>query len=38
VPWIVVGGGRWWRMSDGQVGREWVSVTSGTGLPGLSQT
>ena len=27
-----------WRMSDGQVGCEWVSVTSGTGLPGLSQT
>jgi len=25
-------------MSDDQVGCEWVSVSSGTGLPGLSQT
>ena len=26
------------RMSDDQVGCEWVSVSSGTGLPGLSRT
>jgi len=25
-------------MSDDQVGREWVSVSSGTGLPVLSRT
>jgi len=25
-------------MSDDQVGCEWVSASSGTGLPGLSQT
>jgi len=25
-------------MSDDQVGREWVSVSSGTGLPGLTRT
>ena len=25
-------------MSDDQVGCEWVSVSSGTGLPGLSRT
>jgi len=25
-------------MSDDQVGREWVSVSSSTGLPGLSRT
>ena len=25
-------------MSDDQVGCEWVSVSSGTGLPGLYQT
>ena len=25
-------------MSDGQVGCAWVSVSSGTGLPGLSRT
>ena len=25
-------------MSDDQVGCEWVNVSSGTGLPGLSQT
>jgi len=25
-------------MSDDQDGCEWVSVSSGTGLPGLSQT
>ena len=25
-------------MFDDQVGREWVSVSSGTGLPGLSRT
>ena len=27
-----------WGMSDGWVGCEWVSVSSGTGLPGLSPT
>ena len=25
-------------MSDDQVGGEWLSVSSGTGLPGLSRT
>jgi len=32
--WIVVNGGSWQRMSDDQDGCEWVSVSSGTGLPG----
>ena len=31
--WIVVNGS-WWRMSNDQDGCEWVSVSSGTGLPG----
>ena len=38
MPLIVVNGGRRQRMSDDQDGCEWVSVSSGTGLPGLSRS
>ena len=38
MPLIVVNGGRGQRMSDDQDGCEWVSVSSGTGLPGLSRS
>ena len=29
---------RWWRMTDGHDGCEWVGVYSSTGSPGLSRT
>ena len=35
MPWIVVNGGRWYRISDDQVGCEWVSDTD---VPWLSRT
>ena len=38
MPWIVVDGGSWWRMSDEQDGCEWVTVSSRISSPRQSQT
>ena len=38
MPWTVANGERWYRKYVDQDGCEWVNVSSGTGLPGLSRT
>ena len=38
MPWTVTNGERWLRKYVVQHGCEWVNVSSGTGLPGLSRT
>ena len=37
MPWTVTNGERWYRKHDDPDGCEWVNVSSGTGLPGLSR-